>query len=113
MTEKRVDLLMKAMQSAFEGRNVKPIIGFWTNDDGQTMVDFSLDISVEVVTQKAFRRFMADTETALRFCEALNKKNIVEEQVDEAIADEKKVVGMLAKAIKTEDFETIYDFIEW
>ena len=113
MTEKRVNLLTDAIECAFGGKTVKPIVGFWTNDDGQTMVDFSLDISEEVVTQKAFRRFMADIETALRFCEALNRKNIIEEQVDEAIADEKKVVGMLAKAIKAEDYETIYDFIEW
>ena len=113
MTEKRVDLLMDAIECAFGGKTVKPIVGFWTDDDGQTMVDFSLDVSEEVVTPSAFRRFLGETEIALRFCDALNKKDIVEEQVDEAIADEKKVVGMLAKAIKAEDYETIYDFIEW
>lgn len=113
MTEKRVDILTDAIAKAYKGWSVQPIVGFLTDDDGQTGIDFSVDIYADTFSCEYAPQFIADVEKVCRFCENLNAKNLIEEDTDEAIADEKKIIGMLAKAIKAEDYETIYDFIGW
>lgn len=112
MTEKRTEILADAIELAYGNKKVRPIIGYWTENE-QTQVDFSVDIYSDTIPAVEVPKFIGEVEKVRRFCENLNAKNIIEEQADEAIADEKKVVGMLAKAIETEDYETIYDFIGW
>lgn len=112
MTEKRTEILADALELVYGNKKVRPIIGYWT-EDGQTQIDFSVDIYEDTISAVEVPKFIGEVEKVRRFCENLNAKNIIDEQADEAIANEKKMVGMLAKAIETEDFETIYDFIEW
>lgn len=112
MTERRTEILADAIELAYGKKYVRPIMGFWTENE-QTNIDFSVDIYSDTIPACMVPKFIGEVEKVYRFCENLNAKNIIEVEADEAIANEDKIIGMLAKAIETEDYETIYDFIGW
>lgn len=104
MTEKMVDVLIDAIAIAFEGRYVRPIVGF-LNDD---WIDFNIDIEAVWISCDKADELVDDIEDVREFCEFFNEKNIKVEEVDEAIADRERLVKVVADMIKVKSYELAF-----
>ena len=109
MTEKMVDVLIDAIAIAFDGRYVRPIVGF-LNDD---WIDFNIDIYAGWVPCDKADEFMSDIEEVREFCEFFNEKNIKVEEVDEAIADRERLVKVVADMIKVKSYELAFNALNF
>ena len=109
MTEKMVDVLIDAIAIAFDGRYVRPIVGF-LNDD---WIDFNIDIYAGWVPCDKADEFMSDIEEVREFCEFFNEKNIKVEEVDEAIADRERLVKVVADMIKVKSYELAFNTLNF
>ena len=109
MTEKMVDVLIDAIAIAFDGRYVRPIVGF-LNDD---WIDFNIDIYAGWVPCDKADEFMSDIEEVREFCEFFNEKNIKVEEVDEAIADREILVKVVANMIKVKSYELAFNTLNF
>lgn len=104
MTEKMVDVLIDAIEIAFDGRHVRPIVGH-VNDD---WVDFNIDIYAGWVPCDKADELVDDIDEVREFCEFFNEKNIKVEEVDEAIADRERLVKVVADMIKVKSYELAF-----
>lgn len=109
MTEKMVDVLIDAIAIAFEGRYVRPIVGY-LNDD---WIDFNIDIYAEWVPCDKADELVDDIEDVREFCEFFNEKNIKVEEVDEAIADRERLVKVVADMIKVKSYELAFNTLNF
>lgn len=109
MTEKMVDVLIDAIAIAFEGRYVRPIVGF-LNDD---WIDFNIDIEAVWISCDDADEFVSDIDNVREFCEFFNKKNIKVEEVYEAIENREKLVSMIADMIKNKDYEKAFETLDF
>lgn len=109
MTEKMVDVLIDAIETAFEGRHVRPIVGH-VNDD---WVDFNIDIYAGWVPCDKADELVDDIDEAREFCEFFNEKNIKVEEVDEAIADRERLVKVVANMIKVKSYELAFNTLNF
>jgi len=104
MTEKMVDVLIDAIEIAFDGRYVRPVVGF-LNDD---WIDFNIDVEAVWISCDKADEFVDDIEDVREFCEFFNEKNIKVEEVDEAIADRERLVKVVADMIKVKSYELAF-----
>ena len=104
MTEKMVDVLIDAIEIAFDGRYVRPVVGF-LNDD---WIDFNIDIEAVWISCDKADEFVDDIEDVREFCEFFNEKNIKVEEVDEAMADRERLVKVVADMIKVKSYELAF-----
>lgn len=109
MTEKMVDVLIDAIEIAFEGRYVRPIVGF-LNDD---WIDFNIDIEVVWISCDKADELVNDIDEVREFCEFFNEKNIKVEEVDEAIADRERLVKVVADMIKVKSYELAFNTLNF
>lgn len=109
MTEKMVDVLIDAIAIAFEGRYVRPIVGF-LNDD---WIDFNIDIEAVWISCDKADELVDDIEDVREFCEFFNEKNIKVEEVDEAIADRERLVKVVADMIKVKSYELAFNTLNF
>ena len=109
MTEKMVDVLIDAIAIAFEGRYVRPIVGF-LNDD---WIDFNIDIEAAWISCDKADELVDDIEDVREFCEFFNEKNIKVEEVDEAIADRERLVKVVADMIKVKSYELAFNTLKF
>lgn len=104
MTEKMVDVLIDAIEIAFDGRYVRPVVGF-LNDD---WIDFNIDIEAVWISCDKADELVDDIEDVREFCEFFNEKNIKFEEVDEAMADRERLVKVVADMIKVKSYELAF-----
>ena len=104
MTEKMVDVLIDAIEIAFEGRYVRPIVGF-LNDD---WIDFNIDIEAVWISCDKADEFVNDIDEVREFCEFFNEKNIKVEEVNEAMADRERLVKVVANMITVKSYELAF-----
>ena len=109
MTEKMVDVLIDAIAIAFEGKYVRPIVGF-LNDD---WIDFNIDIYAGWVPCDKVDELVDDIDEVREFCEFFNEKNIKVEEVDEAIADREILVKVVANMIKVKSYELAFNTLNF
>ena len=109
MTEKMVDVLIDAIAIAFEGRYVRPIVGF-LNDD---WIDFNIDVEAVWISCDKADEFVNDIDEVREFCEFFNEKNIKVEEVDEAIADRERLVKVVADMIKVKSYELAFNTLKF
>ena len=109
MTEKMVDVLIDAIAIAFEGRYVRPIVGF-LNDD---WIDFNIDIEAVWISCDKADEFVNDIDEVREFCEFFNEKNIKVEEADEAIADRERLVKVVADMIKVKSYELAFNTLNF
>ena len=109
MTEKMVMILVDAMGLAFEGKYVRPIVGF-LNDD---WIDFNIDIYVGWVPCDKADELVDDIDEVREFCEFFNEKNIKVEEVDEAIADREILVKVVTNMIKVKSYELAFNTLNF
>lgn len=109
MTEKMVDVLIDAIAIAFDGRYVRPIVGF-LNDD---WIDFNIDIEAVWLSCDDADEFVSDIEDVREFCEFFNEKNIKVEEVDEAMADRERLVKVVADMIKVKSYELAFNTLNF
>lgn len=104
MTEKMVDVLIEAIGIAFDGRYVRPIVGFWQGE-----IDFSIDLFYAgwISCDKA-DELVSDIDEVREFCEFFNEKNIKVEEVNEAMADRERLVKTVADMIKVKSYELAF-----
>ena len=104
MTEKMVDVLIEAIEIAFDGRHVRPIVGF-LNDD---WIDFNIDIEAVWISCDKADELVNDIDEVREFCEFFNEKNIKVEEVNEAMADRERLVKAVADMIKVKSYELAF-----
>lgn len=104
MTEKMVYVFIDAIEIAFEGKYVRPIVGY-LNDD---WIDFNIDIEAVWLSCDKADELVNDIDEAREFCEFFNEKNIKVEEVDEAIADRERLVKIVADMIKVKSYELAF-----
>lgn len=109
MTEKMVDVLIDAIEIAFDGRYVRPVVGF-LNDD---WIDFNIDIEAVWISCDKADEFVDDIEDVREFCEFFNEKNIKVEEVDEAMADRERLVKVVADMIKVKSYELAFNTLNF
>ena len=109
MTEKMVDVLIDAIAIAFEGRYVRPIVGF-LNDD---WIDFNIDIEAAWISCDKADELVDDIEDVREFCEFFNEKNIKVEEVNEAVADRERLVKVVADMIKVKSYELAFKMLNF
>lgn len=109
MTEKMVDVLIDAIAIAFDGRYVRPIVGYVKDD----WIDFNIDLYAEWVPCNNVDEFVDNIEDVREFCEFFNEKNIKAEEVDEAIADRERLVKVVADMIKVKSYELAFDTLNF
>lgn len=104
MTEKMVDVLIEAIEIAFDGRHVRPIVGH-VNDD---WIDFNIDLYAGWVPCDKADELVNDIDEVREFCEFFNEKNIKVEEVNEAMADRERLVKVVADMIKVKSYELAF-----
>ena len=104
MTEKMVDVLIDAIAIAFEGRYVRPIVGYVKDD----WIDFNIDIEAVWISCDKADELVNDIDEVREFCEFFNEKNIKVEEVNEAMADRERLVKVVADMIKVKSYELAF-----
>lgn len=109
MTEKMVDVLIDAIETAFDGKHVRPIVGY-LNDD---WIDFNIDIEAVWLSCDDVDGLVDDIDEVREFCEFFNEKNIKVEEVNEAIADRERLVKVVANMIKVKSYELAFNTLNF